>query len=105
MQPGDMLDDPRLSHCDLHVFAVIFCGKPNSRPWVEIGERLAAKRARVDRRTFRKSRDQLVACGGMEALPREGYHRARYRPTAAVFNIPGMGRPSEVDSVEDWAST
>ncbi len=104
MQSGDMLDDARLTHCDLHIFSVIVCGKKNSRVWVELGERFAARRARVDRRSFRRSRDKLIACGWLE-FKQQDQDRGQYRPTAAVFNLPGIGAPAQVpDSIEDWAT-
>jgi hypothetical protein len=83
MVPLEVIEDPGLKHADKCVYmamAHMRCGSI-----VKAGERLVARRACMDRRTFKRCIARLIERRHVEYASKEKRERASYRLTSALF--------------------
>lgn len=88
MVPEDVRRDPRLTHCDIHVYVELAGARERRGNLASIGERLLATYCRIDRRAVRDTIAKLVKCGHV-VVEKASRKRARYRLASPLFGSDG----------------
>ena len=87
MLPGEILFDRRMTHRDLHVYAVLAYFRKLDA--VNVGERRLSGAARINRRNLRTVIGRLVEFGHIERVDaKKPGGRGIYRLTARRFSLP-----------------
>ncbi len=83
--PIEVLSDPELSHADVRVYAAmaVFCFKGGNI--VKSGQRQLAATCQVDRRTIRRSLENLAKRGHISSAIVKTGARANYQLNSPVF--------------------